>query len=88
MQIAFSKAFKRTFRKTVKRQRDLEDRFWSRVDIFREDPYHPSLRTHKLTGQLDGLWSFSVTYDVRVIFRLVDGDKAIFVDIGDHDTVY
>jgi mRNA-degrading endonuclease YafQ of YafQ-DinJ toxin-antitoxin module len=41
---------------------------------------------------LRDLWSFSVSYDIRVVFSFValavEGDRAIFEDIGDHDTVY
>ena len=40
-----------------------------------------------LLAVLSGLWSFSVTYEVRVVFRFHEGDRVVFVDIGDHDTV-
>lgn len=47
-----------------------------------------ALRTHRLSGKLKELWSFSVEYDVRVIFFFEGKDKAVFVDIGSHDEVY
>jgi mRNA-degrading endonuclease YafQ of YafQ-DinJ toxin-antitoxin module len=34
------------------------------------------------------LWSFSVEYDLRVIFSFAGQDKVIFVDIGSHKEVY
>lgn len=52
------------------------------------DPFDPRLRTHKLSGKLEGLWSFSVEFDVRVIFYFTEKDEAVFVDVGSHDEVY
>jgi hypothetical protein len=46
------------------------------------------LRTHKLSGRLKDLWSFSVEYDLRIVFAFLEGDQALFVDIGTHEEVY
>jgi mRNA-degrading endonuclease YafQ of YafQ-DinJ toxin-antitoxin module len=54
---------------------------------FAEDPRDPLLRTHKLKGELDGYWAFSVDDDVPVLFRW-DGDVAVLVHLGSHDEVY
>ncbi|MCF3582105.1 hypothetical protein L2E65_18545 [Planktothrix agardhii 1801] len=34
------------------------------------------------------MWSFSIEYNQRVIFYFTDEEKAVFVDIGNHDQVY
>ncbi|MGA9996009.1 MAG: hypothetical protein WBP93_11380, partial [Pyrinomonadaceae bacterium] len=70
-EIAFSSSFKRAFRKRIQGHAGLEARFWERVTSFQNNPFDPKLRTHKLSGQLKDLWSFSVEYDVRVIFSFV-----------------
>lgn len=57
------------------------------MEIFVSDPFDRRLRTHKLSGKLKELWSFSVTYDNRIIFYF-EGEKAVFIDIGTHDEVY
>ncbi|MEO8571319.1 MAG: hypothetical protein ABI553_06415 [Chloroflexota bacterium] len=54
---------------------------------FAADPQDPLLRTHKLKGDLDAYWAFSVDGDVRVLFRW-DGDDAFLVNLGSHDQVY
>ena len=51
------------------------------------DPRDPLLRTHKLKGELDAYWAFSVDDDLRVLFRWV-GDEAFLVALGSHDEVY
>jgi len=88
IEVAFSTPFQRAFRKRIKGQKALEDLFWERVEAFTSDPYDERLRTHKLSGKLKDLWSFSVTYDIRVIFHFADEQRAVFVDIGRHDEVY
>lgn len=86
MKVAFSSSFKRAFQKRIHKDPEMTDRFWKRVDWFINDPFDPRLRTHKLSGELADLWSFSVTYDIRVIFYFTD-ENAIFIDIGSHDEV-
>jgi len=88
MEVAFSSTFKKAFRKRIKRDVLLEKRFWQKLDVFIENPFNRELRTHKLSGTLDGLWSFSVEFDCRVIFYFPEDGKAMFVDIGKHDEVY
>ena len=39
-------------------------------------------RTHKLSGKLKGLWAFVIAYDCRVIFRFLDDQNALLMDIN------
>lgn len=88
MEVAFSSTFKKAFRKRIKKDVVLEKRFWRKLEVFIENPFERELRTHKLSGTLEGLWSFSVEFDCRVIFYFPEEDKAMFIDIGKHDEVY
>jgi mRNA-degrading endonuclease YafQ of YafQ-DinJ toxin-antitoxin module len=88
MVISFSSSFKRAFKKRIKGNAALEARFWQKVEQFTIDPFDSSLKTHKLSGKLKDLWSFSLEYDERVLFYFTDDGKAVFVDIGNHDEVY
>ena len=87
-EVAFSSSFKRAFKRRVQGNAMLEARFWERLEIFRNSPFDQSLRTHKLSGRLKDLWSFSIEYDVRVVFSFLGADRALFVDIGTHEEVY
>lgn len=53
------------------------------TDLFRENPFHPSLRLHRLKGKMRLYWSISVDLKHRIICRL-DGDTAYFTSIGTH----
>ena len=37
-----------------------------------EDPFHPSLCTHKLKGDLSNVWSCSIDYSNRVLFEFIE----------------
>ena len=88
IEIAFSSSFKRAFKKSVAGNASVETRFWERVELFKSNPFDPKLRTHKLSGKLKDLWSFSIEYDLRVIFSFAGQERIIFVDIGSHKEVY
>ncbi len=88
MEVSFSSSFKRAFKKRIKGNVDLEKRFWQKLEKFTMDPFALSLKTHKLSGKLKDLWSFSVDYDERILFYFTEDEKAVFLDIGSHDEVY
>lgn len=88
MQIKHSEIFKRAYKARVQKNAELRELFWEALEVFEQDPLHTSLRTHKLTGSLEGKWAFSVTYDCRVVFHMVSDKEIILLDIGSHDEVY
>lgn len=88
MEVSFSSSFKRAFKKRIKANPNLEARFWQKLEQFILDPLDPGLKTHKLSGKLKDLWSFSIDYDARVLFYFTQEEKAVFVDFGSHDEVY
>lgn len=52
--------------------------------LFRDNIFHSSLRTHKLKGRLADLYSFSIDFKYRILFKFYK-DSVIFLDIDDHD---
>ncbi len=88
IKISWDQGFKRVYRKKVKKDDELKDRFWEAAEIFEKDPFNSRLRTHKLTGKLEGLWAFSVDFDCRVIFKFISKAEVLLIDIGGHDEVY
>lgn len=86
--LVFEKSFKRSYQKRVRPNLKLRQKFSFRIKLFCENPFHPLLKTHKLSGKLKNLWAFVVDYDCRVIFKFIQGDKALLIDIGTHEEVY
>jgi mRNA-degrading endonuclease YafQ of YafQ-DinJ toxin-antitoxin module len=88
IEIVPTSAFRKAFKRKVRGNETLEMRFQERVAVFQKDPFDPRLRTHRLSGQLQGLWSFSIDYDARVVFSFTEPSRVLFVDIGTHEEVY
>ncbi len=53
--------------------------------IFRSDPFHPALKTHKLKGRLKEFWAFSIGYQHRIIFEFAEHQTVYFHSVGTHD---
>jgi addiction module RelE/StbE family toxin len=91
--LLWSKTFVKAFKQTLKRHPTLRPDLEATLRLLAEDPFAPSLATHKLKGKLSGLWACRVGYDMRIIFEFIRGDNSSADDIfllglGTHDEVY
>ena len=58
--------------------------------------HSPSLRSHRLKGELIGCWACRVNHGIRIVFELgsaqtIDGFTAetiVLLAVGSHDAVY
>jgi len=81
--------FKRSYKKRIRPDSILRENFWDSLEIFSKNPFHSHLKTHKLTGKLQGLWAFTVSHDCRVVFKFFNDNKSVLlIDVGTHDEVY
>jgi len=87
MKIYFTKNFKKTYAKRIQPHKNLEKRFEERYDLFVENPKYTQLLDHPLTGKLRGYRAFSITGDIRVVYKIINF-IAYFYDIGTHNQVY
>jgi addiction module RelE/StbE family toxin len=80
--------FKRSFKKIVKNNSDIKDKFKEKLELLINNPHHPFLKTHKLSGKLQDCLAFSVDYKTRVLFKFIDETSVLLIDIGSHDDIY
>ncbi len=86
-----SGAFIRAARRIAKKHPDTAEGLLAAMEQLAEDAFHPSLKTHKLSGHLAGSWACSAGYDLRILFAFVqhEGQEAILLEtVGTHDEVY
>jgi mRNA-degrading endonuclease YafQ of YafQ-DinJ toxin-antitoxin module len=83
-----SSSFKRAYKRLIMGNPDLESAFRERLILFVNNPFEPSLNTHKLSGRMKGQSAFSLTFKLRVVFTFTRSDFAMLEDIGTHDQVY
>lgn len=55
-----------------------------------DDPFQSSLRSHSLSGRLQGMWSARITYQHRILFVFQEENEGeiILIEIGSHEEVY
>jgi addiction module RelE/StbE family toxin len=91
--VIWDPGFRRALKRRTKNQPQLAAKVIAVLSTLAIDPFALSLKTHKLQGDLGGLWSCSVEYDFRLIFRFEtladdDEDAIVLIDAGSHDDVY
>jgi mRNA-degrading endonuclease YafQ of YafQ-DinJ toxin-antitoxin module len=88
IEVALSKSFLRAYKKKIKNNSTFEELFDVKLQIFLNNPFDKSLKTHKLSGKLSDCWSFSLDFQTRVMFIFVEPNKVILENIGSHREVY
>jgi addiction module RelE/StbE family toxin len=84
-------AFVRKLRRYLKTHFDAIGEVEATLLLLSENAFDPRLKTHKLTGDLEGIWACSASYDLLILFEIVqhDGAEAILLlTLGTHDAVY
>lgn len=85
MKVTTTKKFDKQFRRQPEK---IQKEFAKRIALFLVDINTPILNTHKLTGKLEGLWSFNVSSDIRVIFDKSFDRIIVLEAIGSHSELY
>lgn len=82
MKIIYSQKFIREYKKFPK---VVKLRAEEKETIFKQNPFDPRLKSHKLKGELKEFYSFSVTYNLRIIFHFEKNNVVGFDTIGTHE---
>lgn len=82
LEIRYSPKFFRQYKKLPQHLKELAE---EKEVIFRANPFDPSLKTHKLKGQFEGKWAFSISYSHRIIFSFVGQNLVYWHVIGGHE---
>lgn len=91
--LIWDNGFKKAFKRFVRKHPQLQEKIFETIDLLASDPFTFSLKSHKLSGQLEGFWACSVAYDCRIIYtfkrdRDTDEEMIVLIDLGTHDEVY
>ncbi len=87
MKLIFSKGFLKKLNKRIAAYPKLRAKAKEKIDLFQQNPNNPQLHNHSLKGARKELHSFSVTGDLRIIYK-VEGNTVVLLDIGTHNQVY
>lgn len=87
MNIKYHRQFLKHFRKRIPPHSKLDAKFKERLGLWIANPKNPVLGDHRLAGKKRDFRSFSITGDVRMVYK-IDDDTVWFYDIGSHNQVY
>lgn len=88
-ELVFTSSDTRRARRFIRKHPELKQQYRKTVELLELNPFHPSLRLHKLKGELKGIHSVSINISYRITMEfLVQGKTILPVNIGPHDGVY
>lgn len=67
---------------------ELENLIEEVIVLFQENPSDTRLHDHALRRRMKGKRAFSITGDVRIVYREIGKNTVRFLDIGTHPQVY
>ena len=62
----------------------LREEVIEKLKLLKNPANHKILKVHKLHGQMEDRWSFSVNYKTRVVFRYISKNEIAILSVGDH----
>jgi mRNA-degrading endonuclease YafQ of YafQ-DinJ toxin-antitoxin module len=91
--LVWSSGFTRALRRAIRRRPELRPSVERSLRQLADDPFQPSLHSHKLKGKLAGIWACTVDYDNRILFEFIPNpetgeDEIHLLAMGTHDEVY
>lgn len=69
---------------TYLEKRGLQKKFEKQTNLFKKNPFHPSLETELLEPKHLRFWSFRIDKKYRAIFIFRDGNTIEIIDINNH----
>jgi mRNA-degrading endonuclease YafQ of YafQ-DinJ toxin-antitoxin module len=87
--LIFTENYNKKASKFLKKHPGLISQYQKTLELLVLNPQHPSLRLHKLKGNLKNLHSASINLSYRISLEFIIEDKKIIpIDVGDHAQVY
>lgn len=85
IEIFLTEEFEKRYRdlpKSIKKKAEKQE------ELFRQNPFHSSLRIEKIEPKGREVWSFRIDKRYRIIFRFINGNKVLFLTVGPHDWIH
>jgi mRNA-degrading endonuclease YafQ of YafQ-DinJ toxin-antitoxin module len=83
--LVITERFEEKLAKFLKKHPELMNQYLDTMALLEANPYHNSLRLHKLTGKLNGLSSVSINNKYRITIEFIIDDKEIIpIDVSNH----
>lgn len=87
--LIFTESYLKKEKLFLNRHAELIEKYKNILRLLELNPYHPSLKLHKLQGKFKDKYAISLTYSYRIIlsFTVIE-NEILLIDIGSHGEVY
>ena len=86
--LIFTESYEIKARKFLKKHPEVIGQYEKALKLLELNPYHPSLRIHKVNIQGDEVFSISINISYRItIDLLINKMEIIPINIGSHDDI-
>jgi len=87
--LVFTESYTRRAIRFIRKHPEVRQQYEKALQLLELDPFHPSLRLHKLKGRFSDLYSASINLSCRITLEFrFEGQTIIPVAVGAHDEVY
>ncbi|MBT4937408.1 plasmid stabilization protein [Candidatus Peregrinibacteria bacterium] len=87
--IIFTKSYSKKSKMFFQKHPELLKKYKKVLTLIQANPFHPSLRLHKLKGKLKSLHSISIDMSYRITVDFyIEKNLVIPIAIGSHDEAY
>ncbi len=87
--IVFTESYEKRAKKFIKQHHEVISQYKKTLQVLELNPYHPSLRLHKLTGKLSDLHSISINISYRISLEFIlENNEIILINVGSHKEIY
>ncbi len=87
--LIYTKSYIRLASQFIKKHPEFIGQYEKTLKLLELDPFHPSLRLHKLKGSLSEFHSVSINIGYRISIEFLINEKTIIpVNVGSHEDVY
>lgn len=88
-QLIYTDSYNKRAKKFLRKHPKIHKQYQKTLELLELDPYHPSLRLHRLEGRLKDLSSVSINMSYRIVLEFeVKASEIILINVGSHDHVY
>jgi len=88
LRIKYGANYHQDYKKLLGKQPELTEEVNTRVEWFKKNPGDTRLNNHNLKKKMKGQWAFSITGDIRIVYRWIGKNEVRFLAIGGHKKVY
>ena len=87
--IQYTDSYIKCAKKFITKHPELIGQYEKTLKLLELNPYHPSLRLHRLKGHLSGIYSVSINISYRITLEfIIQEDVIIPIHVGSHQEVY